>query len=262
MALVGAIRILLALPLDLAGRLAGFVSPPLRAALYKAAWRVNGQGQTALRALQAVSADRGPGAARETAEVWMRRRPSPEIAAFAGLQALRQDDRRAAADWLARGRESGRDALGNMELLEFLVAMFAGPAEASRLANEFASRRDLPPTVSKLVLARLMWDDLFAGRPEGARQRALRLLAVDDDRDAACILWALDSQQGRGRAAEDHLRRAGPVATPWLLYVQIHACAALGLEDQVGQFLAELEGLDPEAAQAARRDLAGRRGGG
>ena len=79
MALVGAIRILLALPLDLAGRLAGFLSPPLRAALYEAAWRVNGQGQMALRALQAVSAHLGPEAAGATADVWMRVMSVPQV---------------------------------------------------------------------------------------------------------------------------------------------------------------------------------------
>lgn len=261
MAVISAIRKLLALPLLLAGRLIALISPPSCVGLYKAAWAVSGDAQIAVLALQALHEHFGPETAAAAALAWMDDSPRPDIAAFAGLMALQQDDRDAAADWLARGQQAGRDARGSLELLAFLLATLAGPQAAGPLARELAERRDLPPTLSQLVLTRLMWDDLTAGRCEDARRRALHLLAVQDDRDAACILWALETQRGDRRAAGEYLARAGRVSPELMLYFQIHAGAAVGSEDQARRLLAELQQRSPELAQAARENLDERQAG-
>jgi len=257
MALVGLIRRLLALPLLLAGRLLALISPPTSAPLFRAAWWVNGDPQTAVLALQALHRHFGPEPALATATAWMNRRPCPDIAAFAGLLALQHDDPHAADEWLARGRQAGNDALGDLELLEYVLVARTRPGGATELARQLADRRDLPPTLSRLLHEELLWDEMFSAQFDGAQRRARRLLAIQHLPSALAALWAIAEQHGQRGASEDFSRQlAAGLPQPVRLYWQCLGCFAVGRREQAREILADLRDHSEPLASAAIQLLA------
>ena len=254
MALVDLVRRLLALPLLLAGRLLALISPPSSVALYRAAWGVNGDGQTAVLALQALHKHFGPEPALAAALAWMDRRPRPDIAAFAGLLALQSGDPQSAADWLERGRQAGRDALGNLELLEYVLDARTRPAASTDLARDLALRRDLPPQLSRLIHEELLWDEMFTARFDDARGRARRLLAIQDLPSAIAAMWALAEHDGR-RDAAAFAQQLAAAPQPVRLYWQCLGSYAIGRHERGREIHAELRDYSEPLAAAAGQIL-------
>jgi hypothetical protein len=258
MAMVGAIRRLLALPLLLLGRLFALISPPSCVGLYMAAWTVSGDGQIAVLTLQAMSAHLGAEAAEAAAAAWMARRPRPDIAAFAGLLALHRDDAESAAHWLVRGRQAGQDALGNLDLLEYLLAAHDRPGARTELARQLAHRRDLSPALARLTHEELLWDDMFSRNFAAAYHRARRLLEIEDLLPAAAAMWALAERSGRADlAGEYHAQLATAPPAP-RLYWQCLGSFAVGHEQRGRELLHELAETSESLAVSAAHLLRGK----
>lgn len=243
---------LLALPLELLGRLVAMFSPPQAVSLYSLAWSLAGNPQTALLALQTLQKTLGPQALLVQAEFWMARRPQAEIAALAGLTALNLGDLSGAGEWHARARQAGEDRSGVADLLEYLVTLAADPSQATQLAREFSTRRDLGPSLARLVKEELLWDDFFAGRHDEARRRAEHLLAIEKHLPASAAMWALETLGGRPTAADMHWRHGLEFPPETWLYWQCLASTALGDPAQTQQLLEQLHTTNESVALAAR----------
>ena len=255
MPLVRLILALLALPLQLLGRLVAMFSPPQAVSLYAAAWTLAGSPHTAMLALQTIKNALGPEAMLAQAELWMARRPQAEIGAFAGLTALNLGDTAGAADWHDRARRSGHDSTGIADLLGYLLALAADGSQATRLARELSARRDLGPTLARLIREELLWDDFFAGRHDQARRRAEHLLAIQKHLPASAAMWALESLRGRPGAAYAHLMLTEEFPPENRLYWQCLASTALGDPAQTQRLLEQLDAASESAAQAARETI-------
>lgn len=252
MFIVRAIGQIVSLPLLWAGLLAGYLGGP-SAALLAIAWRLNGGGSVARQALVALHRERGAEPALLRAREWLGRRPSADIAAFAGLTALELDDSATAAALLAQGQRLGPDREGLLELLEWLLtARTQGGTAMSSLAARFEARRDLSPLVSRLVRSTVLWEAMMRRAFEEARRRAEHLLAVEEVPQARLALWALARRDGRTAQAEAHLQRARLEASQ-KLYFQILGSVAIGEFEEARRLLAWLEALDPQVAAVAAR---------
>jgi len=252
---------LLSLPLVWAGRLCAALQMPIGTALLKAAWLVNGDGETARLALSHVRRAEGLASAREHARRWLARRPRPEVAAYAGLFALEAGDRPAARELLDAGRQLGDDPAGMFELLELMLAAHEdNPLAVRDAAARLVERRDLAPVVSRMVHSELLWDAMLAGRFDEARGRAAHLLAVADDGPAEVALWAL-ARHGRDPSAHAHLQRASRMAPDQRVYYMLLGALSIGQVDEAREMLPTLRERNAGLARNAEQLLGAGEGG-
>jgi len=228
MFLIRWIRKLLSLPLEWAGLLANMFKQPFALPLFQAAYAVNGDGQTALAAVQVARARQGPEAAQAMSEHYLSKKVQPETAAIAGLLAIDRGDLPAAGVHLDQARSSGADRTGLVDML----ALFAGlrnpdDAVSDAVALEMAARSDVLPIVSKTSRMHLLWRHLQNHDFDQARNCADRLLAVEDNPQAYAVLWAIERNAGRGRQAQSLLAKV-KLPAPQRLYSQAMGLACIG----------------------------------
>jgi len=259
MVLVRLVRQLLALPFSILGTVAGFFSPALAAKLYYAAWLVGRAGQAGLTALAKFLHVEGQDAVRLRAMAMLTRHPSAAIAAFAAALASAAGDMAEAEGLVNLARELGGDPEGLTELVEHEIAASRTPdlRERWRLAEALADRRDLSPTVSKMVLSSLMWLELSQGAFDRARRRAEHILAVADDPQAEIVLETVHAQAGRAAEAARCAARAAAAPPANRLYWRALASHAAGLGQRSADALAELRDYDAALAERVEAQLAG-----
>lgn len=255
---MGLVRKTISLPFQWLGQLAAMFGVPFGVDLLKMAWKIGGAGATAGLALAAIRKHHGEAAAGAQAGAWMNARPRPEIAVVAGFAAVWDGDLNSARDYLRRGRQAGKDRTGVLELLEMIIATHTGPGEAAEVAGRLEARHDLSASVSKLVLHKVLWSDLLAGRFGPARARADHLLAVAEDPVARMALWALELGEGRERQAGGHLGRAGLMSAESRLQYECLGYAAVGRNGEARAKLDQLRQANAGAARYVELALAGR----
>ncbi|HUS91193.1 MAG TPA: hypothetical protein VM695_05050 [Phycisphaerae bacterium] len=253
--MVRLVRNLLGLPFEVLGGLLGMLGVPATVSLLKAAWWLNGNGSTALKALAQLRRHLGHEAALLQAHAWLASRPRPEVAAYAGLLHLEENELGEAGACLEQGRQLGRDRDGNLELLEYLLAcMGPDPAAAEQAARDMESRRDLNSTTRKLILERRLWQELVARRLDAVRDYARRLLEVSVNPQASVALWAVCRAEGHDRQAERHLLDAA-MPEPQCWYFRYIAAEAVGADTEAAEALQRLREADrglADRAEAAR----------
>ncbi|HAU38435.1 MAG TPA: hypothetical protein DCX07_12070, partial [Phycisphaerales bacterium] len=155
----------------------------------------------------------------------------------------------------------GDDSAGMLESLEFLIAIAGGDRQALvQTARRLEQRRDLPPSLSRMILSELLWDDMLTGRFEQVQARAKHMRAVEKNAPAAVALWALDVLAGRSAQAETHLAEAGDGPAAHRLYYQGLALSAIGQSDRAREVLEELRQRDEDTAAKLEAALAAKGG--
>jgi hypothetical protein len=251
MFLIRWIRGLLAIPFSWAGQLAAMFKLSLEVPLLRTAANISGSGKSRQAAVMAVRRQQGVAPAALLAQSWMRSRPSPEVAAFAGLLALETGDVELAKTCLQQGRQLGTEEAGMLEMLEFfLVGRTEPPEKMIQFAQQLSERSDLPARVSKLVLIEVLWVDMLQKRWEAAAAKADRLLAVANTPEAEAALWAMACQRGNERAAEDHLSRV-TLPTVQRAHWLCLGSAAIGERERARGYLEEVRQNDAAMAQRA-----------
>ncbi len=259
MFLIRLIRWFLSLPVLWLGQLAAMFTAS--ASLLKIAWVVGGSGRVARMALIQMFKGLGPELTLAQAEIWLAKRPTPEVAAWAGVLAADLDRLDRARELLALAHDCGDDPEGMIETLESNLALKADDVDAPlELARRWQARRDLAPTASLFVHRQLLWNDVCEGRHGPASKRADHLLAVADDAVAATIMWALCRREGRDAEAARHLRHVGSVAPAEVLMRQCMVSFAVGSDGEGEALLSELESMDAAAADQLRQVIARRAG--
>ena len=253
------LRNLAAGPFWLAATLAGLVSPPLAVTLYKHAWRVSRNSSAGMLALAKLRQSGDESSALLEARRMLEHRPSPDIAAFAGLMEL-DAGLIAEADANCRlAQRLGGDADGLTELLEFRIVAQDG-ANATRtweLARRLEQRRDVSPTVSRLAIQEMMWSCLMAGEFDEARRRAALLLEVANDPLAEIVAGVLADRDGKRYLAKKHFARTASLPAKQRLYYRWLASHAVGDPD-ADALLSELRQVDASLADQAARLKAAR----
>ncbi len=249
-----------ALPLLWAGQVLSWAKLPLSVSFLKAAWIISGDGDWGRLGLLAAYRVWGIEGARPCAGEWMNRRPSPELAAVAGLWALEAGDLDAAEELLRRGRELGDDRHGLLDTLELLTTSRRGRAEEAEVVSRFVTRRDLPPMVSKMVQTSVCWTALLAGDVGQAEWQARRLLEVEPNGVAEIVLATGAKARGDDARAAAHLAAANDVSAPKRLYLEAMGDAVIGRADETRQAIASLRQDHPELALDLERFLTSREG--
>ncbi|MHC4178188.1 MAG: hypothetical protein ACYSWU_11815 [Planctomycetota bacterium] len=253
MFVVRGVTSLLSLPFLWLGQVAAMLKMPLSVPLLRTAWYVGGDGKVAALALARIQEHISLEAARAQAAGWLAARPRPEIAAQAGLLALQDDQLEQASDFLDRGRQMGPDPTGMLELLDILVAVGTGDAEAViDLARRFEQRTDLMPVVSKGIHEHFLLEALLARQFEEAERRAKRLWSIEDNPLAATTFWVLARRRGSQEDLEAFLGRQR-LAAPQALYYQTIGHTALGDADAAQRTLGSLAEVDSSMAEMVRR---------
>jgi len=253
------IRSLIGLPLEVLGGVLAVLGVPACVGLLTAAWWINGNPRTAVRALAQVRRHEGPDAAREQAQSWLARRCHSELAAFAGLLYLDADELTAAEACLDLGRQIGPDADGNLELLEYHLAARSGdPTAAGRLARQLEPRRDLNALTRRLVLEERLWQELLARRYDAAGEYGRHLLEVANDPQASMAMWAVETARGRPQRAAENLA-AATMPEPQYSFYRYLAATAVDDRAAVDEALARLGETDPMLVQRARAEVARQR---
>lgn len=219
---------------------------PLCIPLLQAAWRLSGNGEIECRAINVIQVTAGTEPALAEAIRAVGLRPSPQVAATAGLLASAVGNAELAGDMLARGRALGDDPLGRLELLEFVVTSVNRDA-SRKLVDSLAERRDLNPYLTKLVAISLAWRAVLKKQLHDARVRAKRLLEIEEVPDARMVLWAVELQVGNTSAADRHLGRAR-MSQELKTYYEILGHSSAGNLDQARQLLDQLRQSHAELA--------------
>jgi hypothetical protein len=225
---------------------------PLSISFLKAAWIISGDGEWGRIALGAIYTIQGPQTATACAADWMARRPSPPLAALAGLWAIEAGNFDGAAAYLRHGRDLGNDRNGLLDLLDLLVSLHQSTAqETMEVANRLLKRRDLSPLVSKRIQTSACWTVFCEGRFDEAATEARRLLEIEPNVHAEMVLWAVAKARGQRAAAEAHLAAAAATDTPAPLRKYLEACgnAAIGCFGEARDAVAPLRQERPDLAQ-------------
>ncbi len=232
----------------------GMVSQASSFTPLKLAWRVSCDGEIGRMALARLIPQVGQEAALAEAARWFERRPSPEIAALAGLLAEDLGRGDEAGRFLSLGRELGDDRQGMLEHLELAItARDPDPEKKRRVIERLQARRDLSPWVKKHVLDLLLLEAMLSGRLSEAADRANHLLAVEENLAASVTLWALAKKDGDARAVARHATVAAGQPEADRLYLQCMANAAIGDRAEALGDLARLRELNPDLARMAAR---------
>lgn len=247
--LVRWIRKSLGLPLLWAGQVLLWEKSPWSVRLLHAAWIVSGAGDWAQFAVMSVLRLQGPEAARTYAAEALTRRPSPEVAAWAGLLAVDAGDLDGAETALHRGRELGNDRDGLLDLLEFQNAARRGEQERMEVARAFLHRRDLPPLLSKQIQSGACQDLLMAGQLDQAAREAQRLLEIEPNGQAEMVLCAVAKARGDETRARQHLEAATDLSPLRRAYLEVLGNAAIGRFDQAREALRPLQQEEPDLAR-------------
>jgi hypothetical protein len=249
------VRLLLSLPILWLGLLALYFKQAASIPLLTAAWVVGRDAEVGRSALAATRRFKGRDEGLAQARKWLERSPRPHFAAMAGLLSLeagRLDDAKA---FLARGRELGDEPFGRLDWLEYAIGEVSG--SGLEVARRFEARKDLPPDLSRAVLAALMFDDLLACRFDNAKFRAERFLDVDAFAPAEMALWALAERAGDEAEAKRRYARADlpPAQKSYLTFI---GCLAVGRREQAEEVLAKLRDQDEALALRAEGVLKSR----
>ena len=253
------IRRLLALPFGIAAGAAGLFSPAISARLHRIVWSISPDGHAGQLALAGLIRSAGPTVACAEAREMMRRRPSAEVASFAGLLEADCGNTDEARACLNAANELGGDRDGLTELLAYRldVGRATDAEQAGRLIERLARRRDLSPTVSKLALEGMMWRALTGGDLDDARGRATHLLAVADNPQAEIVMGALHQRDGRAAVARACFARSSPLPAAERLYYRCVAVGVAGSADDLAEALAALKAEDAELGVQMESRLAG-----
>ena len=258
MFLIRFVRKLFAAPLWILAAVASFFSPPLAAGLYRFIWLMTGDGRAGQLSLMKRVQAHAVELARLEGRVMMDKRPSGEIAAFAGMVEMDLGDVEQAESYLQAAQQAGGDREGLTELLQCRIV--GGRDESGRqideLISQLAERRDLSPLVSKFIIENLMWRNLFRRRFDEAQEMADRLLAVESNPQAEVVRGVLYQVAGMDPLAEGCFTRAAVMTSSERLYAHCLATAAVGWQDQAHQLLAELREQNEDLADRARRVMA------
>lgn len=257
MFLVRAVRQILSLPFSILATVAGFFSRELAGRLHNLAWLVGADGRSGLAALVKFLPTEGPDALRARALAMLARQPSAIIAAYAGMLAMEAGDTVEAEGLLNLAQGLGGDPDCLTEMLEYQIASSRASdiRENWQLAAAMADRRDLSPTVSKMVLSSLMWLELSQGQLEQARRRAEHLLAVADDPQVETVLEAIHVRADRLAEAGLCAARAASAPPARRLYWSCLASHAVGLHPRADEALAELRDYDTGLAEQVEKQL-------
>lgn len=249
-----ALRKLASLPFLWAGQLAGVFHLPVSVPLLDLAWAISRDGNFGRTALMGLYRQEGPEAAQAQAAAWMDQHPRPEIASWAGMLAAGAGDLDQARSYLARGREIGDDPAGMFELLELTIAFHRDDYQRLRqLTASLGARRDLAPSVRKLVLEQGLWQAMLDRQFDQARARAQYLLEVEDNQPADMALLALARRDRDPALIRRCLERTAALPARDKLYFQFLGSLAIGAADDARRSLAELRELDPAMARRAEQ---------
>ena len=252
---------LLSLPFLWLGRVAATFGLPVSVPLLTAAWRLGGSVTVGVMALARIRLHRGLSEAVTRSAAWANARPAAGILGFAGLLAVENGELTAAAAFLERARQSGRDPDGFVDFLEYSIVNQIGDVHAiSELARRLEGRNDLPPLLAKAVREGLAHEAILDGRFDEARRRAERLLAIADDPHVEPILWALAKREGNQAVARMHLARVN-LPEKLSLYYQVLGNLATGFLSEAKDQLSKLSQIDAGLARKAEAWLARKEGG-
>ena len=262
MFLIRFIRMLLSLPFLWSGQLTGMLQTPISIPLLKAAWRISADGKTGFTALAAISKHGGPDEALACGMGWMETQPRVEIAAFTGVMAANTGLGDVARNMLAQCQRFAKDKLGLTELLEFLIAARFDESPNSTLdcARRLENRKDLSPTVSKMIYTELLWNEMLDGKLDEAERRAEHMLSVGDEPLASIAMSAISNHNGNARDAEKHMAQAAKLPPAELHYYCFLAACGTGDDEAAREHFAKLSDLNAALAEIATRTVNAHRG--
>jgi hypothetical protein len=248
MFLIRFIRMLLSLPFLWGGQLTGMFQMPISISLLKAAWWISADGETGFKALVAISRYGSSIEAIGRAMSWIEKYPRVELAAYTGLLAAGEGMEDIARDMLWRCQQFPPDKLGLTELLEFGIAQrFEPPGASVACARRLEDRDDLSATVSGMIHAELLWDDMLCKRFEASARRAEFMLAVGESPIAHVVLSALAKCHGDLVGISRHRDRA-KLPPAELHYYSFLASVGIDDDEAAREHLASLGDLNASLA--------------
>jgi len=247
------IRMLLSLPFLWGGQLTGMFQMPISIPLLRAAWWISANGQTGLSALVAIAKHGDAAQAIGCAIAWTEKYPRVELSAYAGILAANAGLEDVARNMLVAAKQLPVDQLGLTELLEFSIAMRfdASPNAACDYARGLEARSDLSPTVSKMMHAELLWNEMLTERLGQAKRRAQYILSVEDDPIANVVMSEFARVDGNALIAAKHLEKATKLPPAELHYYRFLAACGTGSEAEAAQQLAKINKLNSALAERA-----------
>ncbi len=248
MFLIRWLGIIVSLPFYWLGMAGAMFRLPPAVQLLRAAYFLSVDQAMGVTALSTMSGLLGPPAAWQQAQKWAQTRPGPDVVAYAGLAAVDQNDLATAKAYHVQSLALGRDSSGLQEMLEFFIIARGGDQKAiGELIARLSARRDLSTQVSKFLENFLLGHEMERGDYVAARNRANRLLAIEENPEVRVKLWALDLRQGDPAGAQRQLSRAS-LPPPRLLAMQALAMAQTGDRPATYELLNQLRQYDAQQA--------------
>jgi hypothetical protein len=207
MFLIRPFTLFVSLPFFWMGQLLGAFGLPGCLPLLKLAWRISRNDQIGLTALRRMLQQQSVEMARSQAAEWLASDPRPGIACFAGLLALDANDWEEAARFRDLSCELGGDEEGLIDWLDLRIVGLSNDEEVQEeFYRKLALRRDLSPTVSKMLLIYYLFQALVAKNWDQVELRAKHLWSIEESPMAATALWALNRYRGQSESFQHYIK--------------------------------------------------------
>jgi hypothetical protein len=255
MFLIRSLTFLVAIPFFWVGQLLGALWLPGSITLLKTAWWISHDDQIGLAALRRIHQREPVANARRQAAQWLATRPRAGMACFAGLLALEAGDWDEAVRLRDLCRTLGDDEEGLIDWLELRVCGLTNDDRATEdLYCRLASRTDLSPAVSRMVLNYFLFQSLLTKNWEEVERRAKHLASIEDSPLAATAFWALDQHRGERRSFHGYIQSMN-LDPDQILYYQGIGYSALEEWEQAFQMLVLLREADAQFADSLQATL-------
>lgn len=255
MFLIGLLRNLLALPFALLGKALAMLklSPAVR--LLELAYIISRNGETGRFAVATHVKYQGVREACLRGQALARRFPSAELAATVGIFASENGDQALFKEMLDLAKSLDPALDNDMTLLLDTLMVIRDDSQATVVRlTQLDSRDDLSPIISKLISPVLIATEFTTGQAGRARQRALRMLAIENSEFAEMALAAHAEIAGDAAATQYYSSRSKLSESSKL---NLRICAMKGIKQfaQAQQVIEQLREIDPAMADMQQRLL-------
>jgi hypothetical protein len=203
------IRQIGAIPFRLVADILGYIRLMDPEFFRKAAWKISGQSDDAIRLLILVSQKRGIAVSGQMAKEMMAKVNDCAIAVMAGFWELSNRNYEQAKTWLEDAKRSQAKNPEQLLYLELYLSQRFQEYNTEDILNRILERNDLPGAFTRQALVISAELHLEKHQWASADQIAEKILAVEEYPFARWIKWVIAIAAGRGREAEDILRQLG-----------------------------------------------------
>jgi len=249
-------RSVVSLPLRVLGWPLYYVYRPMGRELLMAVWPVTRSPASGVFALLQIVSTQGRVAAIQRGLDWAQRWPSSGLWSVVGLLAIDENQLDLARQCLQQAQLFPPDPEGRVDMLDYFLETRATPRGEflpGEVLRRFTQRRDLSPTLGRLIEMNCLWQAVLQRDLSQARQRAEKILQIENMPSAHMAMGLVHAVNGESGASTRHFNQAifpGDNGPQQRLYYEVIVQTILGHVEAVRDGFTQLQAALPSDARA------------